>query len=144
MSMFLSLHGEYVAPPPDPVLPLIATSRRCGRGRALCGEGGAGQPLPDRVPALAELPTAVGDGGPMRELNELELVNDKSPIEAGVGGGAAGPLAGVANALEFPLNGLPSPTSRPIPEMEVVDAGVSGGVSGVCGCDGLSGVCCCP
>ena len=63
-------------------------------------------------------------------------LDDNNPVEAGVGGGAAGPLAGVEKALRL---GLPVPEEPslaltsipPGPDIDVEDAGVRGGVSGV-------------
>lgn len=90
--------------------------------RCDCGELGAGHPPP--VPDPDPAPTATGEGGAIAPvLCECEW--EARLIELGVGGT---PRAEVANAA-----------SRPGGPIDVVgegagaDAGVSGGVSGVCG-----------
>ena len=91
--------------------------------------GGAGHllPAPDAVP------TATGEGGPICEFVKFEEEEDNNPVEAGVGGGAAGPLAGVENALKLGLAALlfSPPLAKAEPDMEAEEAGVRGGVKGV-------------
>lgn len=101
---------------PTPADAAPVTSSLCGLGRERVGEAGH----PDE--------TATGEGGASL-LGWAEAAGASRPTDAGVGGGAAAPWAG---GVAYAAGAVSSAAD--------VEAGVRGGVRGVWGWDGRSGV----